>query len=161
VTTRIHNSKKEIPRLLPAVWPEDPKAVIKPFGLWYGVDGGWLEWCASERPDWIRPFNYSVDISRANILQLDTIPKMMEFERNFFNDSSPLKKIFPDTDDFHPLERDCYAINWRAVAAAYDGVEIAPYQWPLRMERMWYYSWDCASGCVWNVENISISLVKP
>jgi hypothetical protein len=161
MTTRIHNSKMEIPRILPVAWPDEPEPLIKPIGLWYGVDGGWQERCAADFPEHIHAFNYSVDASRANVLLLDSIPKMLEFERKFFNNDSPLNKTFPATHDFHPLEIDCYAINWRAVAAEYDGIEIAPYHWPMRMARMWYYSWDCASGCVWNTEKISIGLINP
>ena len=31
---------------------------------------------------------------------------------------------------------------------------ITPYQWELRFELDWYYGWDVASGCVWNLSVI-------
>jgi hypothetical protein len=39
--------------------------------------------------------------------------------------------------------------NWERVARDYDGVIISPYQFNRRMTLMWYYPWDCASGCIW------------
>ena len=35
-----------------------------------------------------------------------------------------------------------------------DGIIIAPYQWYCRMTVDWYYTWDCASGCIWNLDAI-------
>ena len=45
-------------------------------------------------------------------------------------------------------------IAWEKVAAKYDGLIITPYIWQRRMELNWYYTWDCASGCIWNVRAI-------
>ncbi|QBI98814.1 hypothetical protein SEA_BOBBY_184 [Mycobacterium phage Bobby] len=45
-------------------------------------------------------------------------------------------------------------IDWGKVAADYGGIIIAPYQWSRRMDPHWYYTWDCASGCIWNLEAI-------
>ena len=41
-------------------------------------------------------------------------------------------------------------INWPKVAEKYQGVVIAPYCWEARIELDWYYSWDVASGCIWD-----------
>jgi hypothetical protein len=55
----------------------------------------------------------------------------------------------------HPdLGRMSY-IDWPRVAERFDGVIIAPYQWKHRLELMWYYGWDCASGCIWNARAVS------
>jgi hypothetical protein len=43
-----------------------------------------------------------------------------------------------------------YYINWPKVAQDYSGIEICPYQWKFRLNYMWYYGWDVASGCIWN-----------
>lgn len=58
-------------------------------------------------------------------------------------------------------------IDWRRVSDKYDGIIIIPYLWGRRMgginwgdpsnpgpEQMWYYSWDVASGCIWNLRAI-------
>lgn len=33
---------------------------------------------------------------------------------------------------------------------------ITPYCWPARMDPdlIWYYGWDCASGCIWDASTI-------
>ena len=46
---------------------------------------------------------------------------------------------------------DFYAIDWEAALADWDGELIAPYMWSRRLEYMWYYGWDCASGGTWNL----------
>lgn len=45
-----------------------------------------------------------------------------------------------------------YYIDWDRVASKHDGIIIAPYCWQQRLkdETFWYYSWDCASGCIWH-----------
>lgn len=45
-------------------------------------------------------------------------------------------------------------IAWTAVADRWDGIIIAPYQWTRRYDLAWYYGWDCASGCIWNLDAI-------
>lgn len=49
-----------------------------------------------------------------------------------------------------------YHVDWPALAERYDGIVIAPYQWQARLDDdcFWYYSWDCASGCIWNLDAI-------
>jgi hypothetical protein len=49
-----------------------------------------------------------------------------------------------------------FEIEWRKVAERFDGIIIAPYIWQRRLdlESSWYYSWDCASGCIWNASAV-------
>lgn len=53
-------------------------------------------------------------------------------------------------------------IDWKAVAKEYDGIEIDPYQYERRFSEgfLWYYGWDCASGCVWRPRGLTFSLVR-
>ena len=48
--------------------------------------------------------------------------------------------------------RDYGCIDWRLVAEEWQGIVIAPYLWERRFDSdaRWYYSWDCASGCIWD-----------
>jgi hypothetical protein len=41
----------------------------------------------------------------------------------------------------------------------YDGIEINPYQFEARYQYLWYYGWDIASGCVWNLNNVKLKLL--
>ncbi|QDM58016.1 hypothetical protein SEA_DALLAS_199 [Mycobacterium phage Dallas] len=112
----------------------------KPEGLWVSVAGedDWPTWCRGEEFsfDNLTVCHRVTLVPGANILHL----------------KSPM-----DIDAFHYL----YAnrgildwIDWGKVAADYDGIIIAPYQWSRRMDPHWYYTWDCASGCIWNLEAI-------
>lgn len=49
-----------------------------------------------------------------------------------------------------------YELDWLKVKQKYQGIIIAPYQWKCRMaqETKWYYGWDCASGCIWDLDCI-------
>lgn len=62
----------------------------------------------------------------------------------------------------HPATfgRDSWAIDWARVARYYHGIVIAPYQWSRRMSPDWYYGWDCASGCVWNLAAIDVAAAE-
>lgn len=47
-------------------------------------------------------------------------------------------------------------INWPMVADRYQGIVIAPYLWSRRMDGgLWYYGWDCASGCIWDAAAVA------
>jgi hypothetical protein len=47
-----------------------------------------------------------------------------------------------------------FYIDWEMVCGEYDGIIISPFCWERRLEVMWYYTWDCASGCVWNLSAV-------
>jgi len=54
-------------------------------------------------------------------------------------------------------------IAWSLVADEYQGIVIAPYVWSRRLcyGANWYYSWDCASGCVWDASAVAgVSLMQ-
>lgn len=69
---------------------------------------------------------------------------MREFSKKFSTDKATLK------------ECGFIWIDWVKVKPLYDGIIITPYQWRCRLDPdiFWYYSWDCASGCIWNLETI-------
>ena len=43
----------------------------------------------------------------------------------------------------------------------YDGIEINPYIGKAHLDNktLWYYSWDVASGCIWNLGKVKIELI--
>lgn len=107
----------------------------KPSGLWYSVDGGWEEWCASEMPGWLErnKVRYTLTLGEERILRLTTEDAIRSFDRQFNK----------------PVYKSLYSPDWESVSAEWDGIEIAPYCWECRLDYMWYYGWDCASGCLW------------
>lgn len=47
-----------------------------------------------------------------------------------------------------------HQLDWPAVVSLYQGIVITPYQWSLRHKLTWYYGWDCASACVWDLSAV-------
>ncbi len=126
----------------------------KPNGLWLSVEGckgtnnyNWKQWCESEG------FNlsclaicYEVILhENANIIHLKSAKEIFEFSKFY-----PLKTRHWDA------EWDTYQLQWDEVKEKHQGIIIAPYQWECRLalETCWYYGWDCASGCIWDINCI-------
>jgi hypothetical protein len=128
-------------------WPAPPK----PRGLWLSVDGpdDWYAWCMSERFP-CGHLRYKVRVDTARCLHMTTAEELRNFTKTYHFDVSHIYN--------RPGERQLnwygHYINWREVARDYPGIIISPYQWQSRMEFMWYYTWDCASACVWDMEII-------
>lgn len=142
---RIHFSKQPFRKLLKMRYKQDPHDNFKPHGFWYSAGDAWLDWCKSEMPQWVGRHAYTLDIGNANILRLDDVYKIKQFTKEFGRVPYP--------------EAHHVGIDWSNVAEKWDGVEIIPYQWSIRldMDTFWYYGWDVASGCVWNLEKVSIA----
>lgn len=120
------------------------RASSKPTGFWYGIDNAWIDWCESEMPEWVTPHRYKLDIDMSKVLVVDTIEKMRDMNKHVVN-----------TDEyFHKFN---YDIDWTYFdKKGYKGIEIPRYMHELRMNHdfFWYYSWDVASGCIWDTSII-------
>lgn len=112
----------------------------KPQGLWLSdeSDYGWSEWCRVES------FRNTGEQVRtdfrlregANILHLGSGAELRAFTNEWGK----------------PIYRDYVnEIRWLDLSHEYDGILITPYSWAMRLKLPWYYSWDCASACVWNL----------
>ena len=132
----------------------------KPRGFWVSVKGAddWPSWCEQENFYWPEGLRHRYEVTireDANILMLGTVAELRAFHKEFKGEFTA------DSSDEYGVEmaklRASY-IDWHKVASTYDGIIIAPYQWPLRTdsELRWYYSWDVASGCIWNLDVIDI-----
>ena len=121
------------------------KTCVKPRGFWYSVDGDWETWCSSEMPGWLKGVKYKVILTPK--IRLLKLTKLVDIER--FNREYRIN-ILPDE------KYKLYVINWLKVARKYDGIEISPYCHELRFKLNWYYGWDCASGCIWNLKYVKI-----
>lgn len=127
----------------------------KPNGFWISATSSddWPAWCLREdfRLDTLR-FAHTVTLSSgAYILRLHT-PQNLHYLHDTYATPS-------EFDVQHGYGRRHWGIDWRQVAARYDGIIITPYQWTCRSDyasgkTSWYYSWDCASGCIWNPDAI-------
>ena len=141
---RIHMSKKPF-ELEPRTFTQ--KIAMKPSGFWYGFGSEWIDWTRSEMIDWVGKYIYSVDIGNTNVLQIKTHMELMQFSREY--SQGLMSKVY----------REGEVIDWKKVASKYDGIEINPYQFEARYQYLWYYGWDVASGCVWNLSKVKLKLL--
>ncbi|MBE5514408.1 hypothetical protein PROPHIGD108-1_7 [Mycobacterium phage prophi108-1] len=123
-----------------------PSAFGKPVGFWVSVVGedDWATWVSdnmdSARLAHVQRVTLAPD---ANILQLNNA-----YELDVFTKHNAVETEY-ERRYARPFNK--WPIDWRAVAENYDGIIIAPYTWSRRMSLDWYYGWDCASGCIWNL----------
>lgn len=139
---------------------------MKPRGLWVSVDGkdDWPSWCKSvKRPvAGGRHVRYRVNVDLSRVLALTTIKEVFDFSEEYACDTHPMVGELPAPP--HPSLSEFKLsmwVDWKAVAAKYAGIVIAPYQWGCRLNLLWYYGWDCASGCIWDAAAVrSISVIR-
>jgi hypothetical protein len=112
----------------------------KPTGLWISVKGidDWLHWC-DENDFNVESVCHNLEIDWEHILVIDDDEKFNNFDNGYHIDLFNLHNI-----------------HWPKVAKDYSGIIIAPYfnHFRLDMVKSWYYTWDCASGCIWNAKDV-------
>ena len=138
---RIHMSKKPF-ELEPRTFTQT--VTVKPSGFWYGFGSEWLDWTRNEMPEWTGKYIYDIDTGNTNVLQIKTNAEMLQFNSEYKADV-----YMKDAGE---------AIDWKKVASKYGGIEINPYQYDDAM-LLWYYGWDIACGCVWNLSGVKLKLL--
>lgn len=128
-----------------------PEPTMKPKGLWYEVDGDWRRWCeAEEFGNWQTATVHRVELGSENMLLIRTLEELDEFNHEWV--------VTERVDDSLGKPFDySLGIRWADVAERWDGIEIAPYIWTRRLEYMWYYGWDCASGVIWRPRGVRLT----
>jgi hypothetical protein len=134
----------------------EPRSYAKPRGFWVSVLGedDWPTWCKNEefREDMLATEHAVTLAEDANILHLDTHRSLNEFTATYG---------IVETKRYGTHEWSEVSIDWQKVASEYQGIIIAPYQWGQRLDLSWYYGWDCASGCIWDLSAIaSVEVVE-
>lgn len=115
----------------------------KPVGWWLSVDDDWRRWCDSTGLRDCTP-TVEVDLDLDRVLLLDNVEALDEFDALYVGHHSYL---------------DSAIIDWEPLTKQYAGIVIAPHQ-PSRSHiglsgaAAWYYGWDVASGCVWDLSAI-------
>lgn len=139
---------------------ERAPVISKPHGFWISVedyeeDQNWRTWCEGEefRLESLR-YKHLIKIKESRILFLKNREELETFSHKYSgNDRLGLNQY---QRRFNDKPYICW-IDWETVTEEYDGIIIAPYQWDCRMMNSitaWYYGWDCASGCIWNMDAI-------
>lgn len=124
-----------------------PPDYFKPHGFWVSVGADWASYCRREqfRLETLQ-YKHKVTLKKnANILYITTASEMDVFTREY---------------EFWPFAHEDLLIlkniDWARVEKEYQGIIIAPYLYERRqsLHTFWYYSWDCASGCIWDTAAI-------
>lgn len=121
---------------------------MKPNGIWVSDDEAnriWPEVVLSRKMN-RKHLNYRhrVMLSKgANIKYIHTIEQLDQFTLDF-EAGLPWNR------------KGSFAIRWNLVAEHYQGIIITPYLLLRRYNPMtnWYWPWDCAGGCIWDVSAI-------
>ncbi len=120
---------------------------FKPAGLWVSDDEeyGWRNWCVDEGFQISRlVVAHEIELLKgSNVLIIATHEELQDFTGIYSKQG---------VEDFS-------VINWNMVRNMHDGLIITPYLHAVRLDYMWYYSWDCASGCIWNPEVVMVKSV--
>ena len=122
----------------------------KPQGLWVSVEEptnpdwlGWSNWCRSE--------NFRLErLAHATRIFLKQDSRVLIIPQDM--DINTFSNTFRKTDI--PFRDEIYSIDWERVQQTYQAIIISPYDWTARHDLMWYYPWDCASGCIWDATAI-------
>jgi hypothetical protein len=167
-----HYSDEPIEKITRRGYMVKQKAGMKPMGFWLSDERGgtgWKSWATSESFHLgALAYEYQVKLTgKEKILYLRSAEAIDKFTAEYRADSESNRF----SDDFdrryseeHPESRifrsgpTVYDIDWpRLQAEGWQGIIITPYQWARRMTNhtMWYYGWDCASGCIWDTRAIS------
>lgn len=129
------------------------RMMSKPEGLWFSVESynkdGWKDWCINEKfnADGFE-FAYQLHLKQdAVILHLKTDDEIIAFSKVYCT--------YPSGNPFNS-EIDSWKVDWGLVRMKFQCIIIAPYQFDCRFheQTMWYYGWDCASGCIWDISAI-------
>lgn len=122
--------------------PKEPR--FKPVGLWLSdcASGyGWKDWC--EEQNWgisrlVHKTEFVCDTSKWVVLKDE-------------------RDILSFTDEYSTEEyRYLRVIDWPEVMRQFSGIVITPYIWKCRLKVPWYYGWDCASACVWDLSTVRV-----
>ena len=139
----LHYASERVEQLRPCNYIQRPD--FKPNGLWLSADDDWRRWCEGENFHLGGlAYCHEVTLARdAKILRLRDARDIDRFTARYWAELPALPYL-------------SIWIDWRKVAQKYQGIIIAPYCWSRRLEEKtrWYYGWDCASGCVWDLAAI-------
>jgi hypothetical protein len=119
----------------------------KPTGLWItdmDCEDNWKNWCEAEKYN-LHELRYRYNLSVDDSLLL----------LNSMSDLDNLLSTYGDMPFGLNMET-CY-INWEPIFKKYKGILITPYIWQRHstLEHAWYWGWDCASGCIWDISAIT------
>jgi len=125
---------------------------MKPHGLWLSNESnglGWSDWCKGEefKVDHLQ-YQTKFYVEHKKCICLTSYEDIYQFTKEYKIDFS---KHFGS-----PLITQINMIDWEKVKEKYSGIIITPYCWKSRLDFLWYYGWDCESGCIWDTSILKL-----
>ena len=111
----------------------------KPGGLWLSDETGlgWKQWCVAEH---YSPCSYRHDfeVDVTGVIHLKSFSEILAFTGTYILDRE---------------SRYLQRIDWSRVKNSACGLVITPFNYDAHWfeDASWYYGWDCASGCFWDL----------
>jgi len=138
------------------------EADMKPQGLWVSDDecaeDSWPVWCIANDFN-LEGLRYAYDVTldpTFHALVLGTPEAIDGFTKEYAVSFEDRFRAEADLAGLRlPHINSGMWIDWKRVAARYSGIICTPYIWSRRYGPMWYYVWDCSSGCIWDVSKIA------
>jgi hypothetical protein len=138
---------------------QSPAATMfdKPRGFWVSDedDYGWKRGCL-DNDFGLNRLRYAHGVTLidgASILYLRSAAELDAFTVNY--------RTAVNVASIGFLHATYYGISWQKVSKEYQGIIITPYIWRMSLRADWYYGWDCASDCIWDVKAIkSVELLN-
>lgn len=135
-------------------------------GFWYAVHFAWLIE-ATARGDFgavAGRFVHIVDLGQSRIMRIQTREELSSFERQYATVQRKTE-IFRTRLEWR-LRRGAVVlgrhVDWRAVAADWDGIEISPWRYDdiaRTAAHAWLGNWDIDSGCVWRPRGVRVTVL--
>lgn len=145
------NRKLKLRNVSPSRQSKGDLPYQKPDGNWISVPGemDWPSFCQSDYSVWGLRYRHTLELDMRSIMLITNVE---EIDR--FADEWGVKTILNGYS--------WWGIAWDKLAERYQGIVIAPYIWERRLSLQgkaakvsnWYYTWDCASGCIWDATAI-------
>lgn len=140
---------------------QPPMGMLKPVGLWVSVPGGdpdWPEWCREQEFALSRlAYRSRVRLSAsANVLLVETPSALDLVHQQYSVRDDRMEEALAHVGSAPGRRpRRYWPMDWRRVAADYQGIVVTPFLWSRRLDGpSWYYGFDCASGCIWDLDAI-------
>jgi cAMP phosphodiesterase len=126
---------------------------MKPDGLWLSVDGDWERFLIEigEYNGYHKTQTIKFKVDTSKWLVLKNAQDLDRFTDEYVNvNTNAPYSIGQGVDQFY--------IDWFPLSQEYGGIMIAPYVWERRLTQrtIWYYPWDVASACVWDLSSVEV-----
>ncbi len=134
-------------RIINSIYDEKPtklnNTMLKPKGLWFSKNYEWKEFCENNEL-WTYLYEYELDIDFDNFLIINTIEKLDNFVKKYYN---------PKTT----------CIKWNSVLKDYNGIYFDNYfaikkyifeKKRFNQDYIWFFGVDVNSGCVFRQSSV-------